>query len=63
MKQKQSAKGNPLSVICDCFHLKTKKRGPGHATVESGATAAPLLPRNRLPGALGISQLPSRAPR
>jgi hypothetical protein len=39
-KQEQFAKSNPLRVICDCFHLKTKKRA---LMMQSSKVA--LLPR------------------
>ena len=63
MKSKSFANINPtriLRVICDCFHLKTKKRTLDHSTIDRGEVIENVYPRNKVPGALEVSRLPGR---
>jgi len=63
MKSKSFANLNPISVIrviCDCFHLKTKKRALDRSTIDRREVIENVYPRNKVPGALEISRLPVR---
>jgi len=53
-----------MRAICDCFHLKMKKRALDHSTNDRREVIGNVYPRNKVPGALVISQLPvGRSPR
>jgi hypothetical protein len=63
MKSKRFASINPtrvLRVVCDCFHLKTKKRALDHSTIDCPEVIENVYPRNKVPGALEVSRLPAR---
>jgi hypothetical protein len=60
MKNNGFANINPVGLImraiCDCFRLKTKKRAVDHSTNDRREVIGNIYPRNKVPGALVISQ-------
>jgi hypothetical protein len=63
MKSKSFASINPIClmrVICDCFHLKAKKRALDYSTIDRGEVSENVYPRKKVPGALEVSRLPAR---
>jgi hypothetical protein len=64
MKNNGFANVNPVRLImraiCDCFRLKTKKRALDHSTNDRREVIGNVYPRNKVPGALVISQPPVR---
>jgi hypothetical protein len=64
MKNNGLANINPVGLImraiCDCFRLKTKKRALDHSTNDRREVIGNVYPRNKVPGALVISQPPVR---
>jgi hypothetical protein len=64
MKNNGFANLNPVGLImraiCDCFRLKTKKRALDHSTNDRREVIGNVYPRNKVPGALVISQPPVR---
>jgi hypothetical protein len=66
MKNNGFAHINPVGLIvraiCDCFRLKTKKRALHHSTNARREVIGNAYPRNKVPGALVISQPPVHHP-
>jgi hypothetical protein len=64
MKNNGFAHINPVGLIvraiCDCFRLKTKKRALAHTANDRREVIRNVYPRNKVPGALVISQPPVR---